>query len=229
VAQVVTTDLVVRSLPGVSDESEINDALLDEPTLLFVLQGPVAASGYEWYLVQPFTERICMDICPEPFPFGWVARTGKDGEQWIAPATLGCPEPTIEAIQWVTDPVRLACFGAETLRLTGKLGPCFAAETPIAQQQAGCLLYTTDHEPPEGFGPPGILVRFAEGVPLPANLEGEIVSVTGQFDHATATSCTWPEGSNDEFGYSDRETPSPQQVVLWCRTDFVVTALSPDA
>ena len=54
VAMVVTTDLVVRSEPAISDTSSISPDSLDAPMLLYVVDGPVAADGYDWYLVKPF-------------------------------------------------------------------------------------------------------------------------------------------------------------------------------
>ena len=59
---------------------------------LVVLDGPVEASGYDWYLV---------DVTSEPpedvsYPFGWVAAAGKDGEAWIAPERHDCPKRPTE-------------------------------------------------------------------------------------------------------------------------------------
>ena len=50
---------------------------------MVVLDGPVQASGYDWYLVQP----TIMSDTEQPYPFGWVAAAGKDGEPWIEPMT----------------------------------------------------------------------------------------------------------------------------------------------
>jgi hypothetical protein len=61
---VVTTDLVVRSEPGTHDGSRILPTRLNGPTLLYVVDGPVQADGYDWYLVQPFDNGICVDVCP---------------------------------------------------------------------------------------------------------------------------------------------------------------------
>jgi hypothetical protein len=53
IAQVVTTDLVVRSAPGTGSDSRVYDTRLASPTLLYVFDGPVAVDGYDWYLVLP--------------------------------------------------------------------------------------------------------------------------------------------------------------------------------
>jgi pimeloyl-ACP methyl ester carboxylesterase len=114
VARVVTDDLVIRSAPGVGPSSEILpdrlDAMLDsippEPQLLFLVEGPVSADGYEWYLVQAFTPDLCVDVCPEP-PFGWVAAGSRDGEAWIEPYAIDCPEPNVESLMWLSEVARL--------------------------------------------------------------------------------------------------------------------------
>ena len=83
-ARVVTDDLRVRSKPGVSDDSKKLEPLLQDGVLLVVLDGPVQASGYDWYQVQP---TLTSDTAG-PYPFGWVAAADKDGEPWIEPETV---------------------------------------------------------------------------------------------------------------------------------------------
>ena len=82
-ARVVTDDLRVRSNPGVSDDSTKLEPLLQDGVQVVVLDGPVQASGYDWYLVQP---TITSDTA-DPYPFGWVAAADKDGEPWIESGT----------------------------------------------------------------------------------------------------------------------------------------------
>jgi hypothetical protein len=217
VAQVVTTDLVIRSQPGIQAGSEIYPVRLNEPTLLYVLDGPVRASGYDWYQVQPFEVGVCMDICPERPPVGWVAQAAQDGEAWVAPGSVSCPPPSVAEVQWLSAVARLACFRNESLVLRGKLGSCFAPAGALipAMLAEGCMLYTDDYEPPvDTFGEPGIKLRYGgttgmsqdgHATPLPM-LGGEHVRVTGQFDHPDANDC-------------GRDS----QVVLLCRGEFVVS------
>ena len=51
-AIVTANDLRVRSKPGVSDDSKKLEPLLQPGDVVVVLDGPVQASGYDWYLVQ---------------------------------------------------------------------------------------------------------------------------------------------------------------------------------
>ena len=217
VAQVVTTDLVVRSEPGVSEASEIYPTRLNEPMLLYVVDGPVRASGFDWYLVQPFYDEGCVDICLAPVTFGWVARAGKDGEVWVAPASMACPSASVARIEWLPLPSRLACFAGETLQLRGRVSYCFNELMGGILFEAGCTLHTADWEPIDALGPPGLTLRFDGSVTvltrdgsvttLP-NLEGALIEVIGMFDDPRAVDCG-PD----------------QQMVLQCRSEFVVSQI----
>ena len=75
----VTDGLRVRSQPRVADDSIKYEPLLPRGTRLKVLDGPISASGYAWYQIEPVTfDRL------EPPGYGWVAKAAKDGEPWIA-------------------------------------------------------------------------------------------------------------------------------------------------
>jgi len=77
----VSDALRVRSQPRVSDDSIKYEPVLPLDTNLFVLDGPVAASGYNWYKVAPVS---FADLAGPGY--GWVAAADKDGTPWIAPA-----------------------------------------------------------------------------------------------------------------------------------------------
>ena len=92
-ARVVTDDLRVRSNPGVTDDSTTLEPLLRDGVRVVVLDGPVQASGYDWYLVQP---TITSDTA-DPYPFGWVAAAGpgwravdRAGDRRVPAATNDC-------------------------------------------------------------------------------------------------------------------------------------------
>jgi hypothetical protein len=84
-AEVVTDDLVVRSLPFVGGDSQIFGEL-SPGTEVHVTDGPVVGSGYEWYRIEP-----AGDTQFEP---GWVAAASKETppEVWLQlPETLLLP------------------------------------------------------------------------------------------------------------------------------------------
>lgn len=84
IAEIVTTDLVVRSLPEISDASAIDPVRVPIGFLAYIVDGPVAADGYDWYRVAPFPPTLS-DVVESHPEFGWLAAAGKDGEPWIAP------------------------------------------------------------------------------------------------------------------------------------------------
>lgn len=74
----VSDRLRVRSQPRVSDDSIKYEPVLPLGTELLVTDGPVSASGYTWYKVEP----VSFAGLDGP-GYGWVAMAGKDGEPWI--------------------------------------------------------------------------------------------------------------------------------------------------
>lgn len=92
--------LRVRSRPEVSADSKKLTPLLRTGDRMLVVNGPVSADGYAWYEV-----RADNDL------FGWVA-TGKDGEEWIAPAEPDCVDDLDESALWTVDPIDFfVCYG----------------------------------------------------------------------------------------------------------------------
>ena len=74
----VSDGLRVRSAPGVSDDSVKYAPLLPLGTELLVVGGPVEASGYVWWQVEPLSFAL------QDANVGWVAMADHDGEPWIA-------------------------------------------------------------------------------------------------------------------------------------------------
>ena len=92
----VSDDLRVRSKPRVSADSVKYQPLLAIGTVLEVLKGPVAASGYWWYRVRLMDDPLLGGITT-----GWVAAADHDGELWIdwyGPDTEPVPEPEYPAL-----------------------------------------------------------------------------------------------------------------------------------
>ena len=74
----VSDGLRVRSAPGVSDDSVKYQPLLPLGTELLVVGGPVEATGYVWWQVEPLSFAL------QDANVGWVAMADHDGEPWIA-------------------------------------------------------------------------------------------------------------------------------------------------
>ena len=220
IVDVVTTiaddGLRVRSQPGVGDDSQMLEPLLPIGTALLVLQGPVSASGYEWFEVVPLTSR--------DLPSGWIASASRDGEPWVEAGAFECPAVPTDMASLAALPrgVGLACFSAEPITVEARLIAC------------NCDVDGSWYMPDWfylGSGSPDLLVApdvttvpsdFDDWFALnldpagehPASLPiGEVVEVTGIFDHPAASTCTRTEMDGD---------PVPSQ---GCRLEFAVTRL----
>ena len=215
VGSVVTTladdGLRVRSKPGVSEDS-LKWELLPLGTQLYVLDGPVTASGYAWYEVASLTSR--------DLP-GWIASADRDGDPWIAVDDIDCPpQPTnIRALAALPRGVGLACFPGQPITIEARLIPCNCDADGPGYTPDWFFL---------GSGSPNLLVEpDVTTVPdnwfvlnldptgehpdvLPIN---QVVEVTGMFDHPAASSCTRTDFDSE---------PVPSQ---GCRLEFAVTQL----
>lgn len=210
-AEVLVTDLVVRTAPGVdAGTSTILAERLANGDRVFVVDGPVDASGYTWYLVAPLSR-------PDDTsgPFGWIAAASREGEAWVRPATPTCPSAADLASVLSLQPLeRLVCFGGDSLTLTAPQVPCGVADGPWSFEPAwlaapsGCGLSIDASE--------AILFRVPPGVTDP----GMAVPLTirGHFDDPAASRCRITS-SDDEY-----PAPTAEEAVVRCRTEFVVEA-----
>ena len=209
--------LRVRSRPGVDADSYKYEPLLPLGTRMYVLGGPVAASGYAWYEVVPLTSRT--------LPSGWVAGGGRDGEPWMAVDAFDCPPAPADFRSLAALPrgVGLVCFPRTPITVSARLVDCNCDADGPGYSPSWFFL---------GSGSPELLVEpgvtSADSVNtddwFALNLDpggehpdvlpvGKVVQVTGVFDHPAAASCTRNE--------MDAE-PAPSQE---CRLAFAVTRL----
>lgn len=108
-ALVVIDGLRVRSAPGTGTDSKILAEALPKGSEVFVVDGPTSANEYAWWQVQGVTG---LDI------FGWVAAAGRDGEVWLAPATVACPDqPTVGDLARLGGARSLVCYGGRELQI----------------------------------------------------------------------------------------------------------------
>jgi hypothetical protein len=216
VTTLASDGLRVRSEPRVSDDSLKLEPLLPLGSQLYVLEGPVSASGYAWYEVVPLSSRT--------LPSGWVASADREGEPWIAAGAFECPPVPTEFRSLAALPrgVGLACFPRVPITVEARLISCNC--------DADGSWYTPDWFF-LGSGSPDLLVEPGVTTVPPdsgdwfaLNLDptgehpdvlpiGQIIEVTGIFDHPAASSCTRTE--------MDGEPVSSQG----CRLEFAVTQL----
>jgi serpin B len=92
----------MRSQPRVSDDSVKYEPLLPLGTELQVVGGPVTASGYTWYQVEPISFALAGGISR-----AWVAAADHDGTPWIGvaePAIAGLDVAMSAAVRAAADP-----------------------------------------------------------------------------------------------------------------------------
>jgi hypothetical protein len=237
-ARVVTNDLRVRSKPGVSDDSEKLEPLLQEKVLVLVLDGPVQASGFDWYLVQPTVQS---DTQEETYPFGWVAVAGKDGEPWLQADPFDCP-PLPESVdqlgqlnQLAAYWIEIGCWAGQEITFHARVGsPEAMCGAEVAwgvepawfdrcRQDATYLVPVEESPDRVMFSPtwaPGVDTSIA-GEPNAPLDQMPIVAVTGMFDHPAAQTCRNSPNYEDEYS---RE-PDPARTIFECRRQFVVTSI----
>ena len=118
VAVTVIDGLRVRSKPRISDDSHMYEPLLPVGTPLFVLDGPVSASGYTWYEVALLRSGST--------PQGWVAAASRSGEPWLAGGDFSCPPvPTdFRSLAALPPAVGLACFPRIPITVMARLITC---------------------------------------------------------------------------------------------------------
>ena len=231
----MTNDLRVRSEPGVSDGSVKLEPLLQDDTLVVVLDGPVQTSGYDWYLVQP-TRDFRQDV---EYPFGWVAAADKDGEPWIVSESHECPPlpHDVATLASVSQSGRMydeiTCFGGKQITFQARIAKpeAWCGVSPpwtwepawfSACEQPSYPLYPVEANNGPILQPawlPEVDTKMA-GDPSAPHDSWPIVEVTGQFDHPAASTCR-----NVQL---DTDVPEPDraQTIVNCRTKFVVTSMS---
>jgi hypothetical protein len=230
IALVVTDDLRVRSLPGVSDESKLLTPLLDSGREVFVIAGPVAASGFDWYQVKPLSGLDEFEL-----PLGWVAAAGKDGEQWLAGDRFACPPipEDYRAFLALRALVAVACLGDREITFAARIGGL----EEICGIDVGWEIvpewFDTPCSPPFYLYEPGatdddlswspVLHPNLDITGLRPGIEPEEwidVEVTGHHDDAAARTC-------QAIAYDPEVTVpiSPEQAVLGCRSQFVLTSV----
>jgi hypothetical protein len=231
VAVAVTDRLRVRSLPEVSDASTKLEPVLRKGDVLYVVGGPVDASGYRWY--QVYAPRVELG--------GWVAWAEKGGARWIESRPIECTlgasdDPLVGEIGYPL--MRLACFK----------GQLFSGERVLAavsDDELRCGDVWSTWLEPEWLNSPlrcsyqfgqreadtGSVEFISHGVPHPGvasaahdlleasadPLAGVNVHVVGQLDHPDARGCT----------AVGEEPPSPIEATLECRSIFVITEIRP--
>lgn len=208
--EVIVTDLIVRTAPGVDPTtSSILPDGLTSANRAFIADGPVSASGYDWYLAAPLDR-------PDGSrgPFGWIAAASREGERWISEVAAPCPATVdLAAVLGLQPLERLACFGDEPLTLNAASIGCGAGGGPWTWDPGWLVMVGGCGLSPDASGEDVLLYRVR-----PGDSEPSAGPVLGHFDDAAAAGCSVTS--------ADPAIPAPsrEEAVVICRTQFVIGA-----
>ena len=222
VAEVVGTNLRVRSDPGVGRESVKYEPFLQPGDLLFVMSGPVSADDYDWYQVVPIGGEGLRPA--DELPSGWVASADHDGTPWVRPAAAECPRPPvdIEVLESMSQLGRVACLRAEPVALPAivKRGDdrgCVGGPCGVAPWIGGWTAHSNSGRSPTGASLE-VAIDPTSGVNADDLDTDRLVVLHGTFDRPDALGCT--EGG---------VTPAPSLAELAnCRGLLVIDRVDPD-
>lgn len=179
----------------------------------YVVEGPTSADGFEWFRVTgmgiPPQAGCAGPIVTDPYScpiwFGWAAAGSPEGEAWLEPVIVECPQPGPIDQRWIDAQMApmslLACFPSGQVKVVGWL--------PEVPQDAGlggaCPEYHPDSAwlcdlgyqvllPVQGeFFDPGLSVAVPpDGTDEFEALRGQWLEVTGHFDDPASDGC--PDG-----------------------------------
>jgi hypothetical protein len=240
-AWVIADGLQVRTAPGFGADSRVLTRPLEPDDIVFVVAGPVAKDGVDWYQVRPRDrwER----------PFGWVAGADKDGEPWLQRAMLpDCPQPgdwaALAGVSWFAGE-QIACFGDQEIVAdvwVHDLQPAHPEWTrgcdsqqnwALPDDQAHCLaepswlagftgLEISPSDPPDATM--GLWVTFDPSQGLTRDdfpAEWTWMTVRGSYAHPASASCRVVHTD------TGADLLDPAEARFYCRTVFVVTSLEP--
>jgi hypothetical protein len=224
IGRVVVTDLVTRTAPGVGEDSTILELGLTDGDLVYVIEGPRPADGYDWLLVTQLTPEFASRAA------GWIAPASREGEEWVQPATPDCPaEVSVEAFAPESPALLLKCFGGQELTLDGVYGSC-AHGDPVIQEPAWLANYFCSFEVPgrpDGATDwPSIIVHTDPDAEVPApDGAPQPVRITGRYDSPVAETCRFIDEAEEimpELGEMDELF-----LRFNCRAAFVVESATP--
>lgn len=232
-AQVIVTELIVRSAPGTGSDSEIYPGVVGAGVRLWLHGETVTASGYEWGLAVP--ERPPLISADPSIALGWVAMASREGEPWIERVEPDCPDAVpLATFSTMSSAERFLCLGGRSLEIQGWVPPVLGSGGCGGEEPSWlmCFLAVTtlvDIEPPREAllgGAAGwdreaarIALHFPPGTRPALNAFDHVIAI-GHVDDPAALTCGRP-------GFPDAtKILSDPALIYHCRGSFVVESLS---
>ncbi len=203
---------------------------IDAGRTMIAFDGPVAAEGYDWYLI------VLLGTQAGTGQLGWVA-TPQQGDPWLESATVECPSaaPDAAAVVRMGAATAVHCFQNDQLTLEGWVVTGFGCNvdgtfepTWLAHPCANMSVISSTSPPLLGDQP--LLIHYpAPGVANPTLTysDGQQVRIVGHYDDEAAADCAIEPA--DDTGPNGRtiEASDPAADVAVCRMRFVVTEVTP--
>lgn len=218
-------------------------AVLSASERIYLVEGPVAADGFEWFRVAPAGDRWPDLDCSQPTEtsihcaneLGWAAAVTPDGERYMQTFDPGCPaELDTEAYLAFQATQRLACAGDAQWRLVAYMAPetegrgCFPVwlTDPFWLDGSCSFLFPQPIESRfdsdtriQAFVPPELGQCSFDGCPFD-ELKGSWVEIVAHLDDPAAESCTTV--LSESIGEAPYPPPGPQLTIFNCRTRLVI-------
>jgi hypothetical protein len=233
IADVISTNLRLRSEPRIATDSIKLEPFLDVGDRLLIISGPVTASDHDWYQVAAWRP----SDPSASWPIGWVATADVNGDHWIAPGALSCPEtPTTADLAALRSPEIVACYGNRTISLRAVVAggdpvdPCPSNQTTICLTGptwlagSGGRVAAADALAARATDPPLLALALdPAGQVSAADLPpGRMIRLEGAFDHPAASSCSIAGAPTSV------SVVTVTDAILRCRSRFVVTRAVPE-
>jgi hypothetical protein len=200
---------------------------IDAGRTMLVFGGPVAADGFDWYLV------VLTGREPGADQLGWAA-TPREGDAWLVPSELECPASAPDVVAIAMDRAMPAyCYQGRELTLEGSVATGFGCNvmgtfepTWLAHPCANMSYIRSTPGP--SVDPPLLLYYPAPGVTNPTLTydDGQLVRIVGHYDDPAATGCVIEPADAPREDGRVFETSDPAADVAVCRMRFVVTEVT---
>ena len=251
-ALVIADGLRVRSEPEVGFASEL-PGFFAAGSRLFVLDGPVAGSGYDWYQVAPLAEgedhgdawdrtwHDGVEFRPElryrgiAEPIGWVASAARDGTPWIVGLPSDCPDLDrylgMGFDMGLSPLVALSCYGDAVIQFEGSGGFTIAENDHLDSYvgATGLPRWLMDRSLRRYWFPTGIIDpgEFFGTVLDPAHFPNGFPEANG-YEWRVVGHFDDQAASTCRTDNGSDHPDDPYATVLMCRATFVITDLAPD-
>jgi hypothetical protein len=220
-ARVVVNDLRIREEPSLTGKV-VATVGVGEVLWTGGFSSRTQADGIDWYSVAWLAGYTAWPAFPQgDWSRGWVALGAAD-QRYLELQAPRCPDgdPGLDQLAVITDWERLACFGGNSLTLTGTFGCVGCGGTAAGTFEPAWLAIPWDGsflsaQPEVNLLP--VVLHFAPDSGILRPLDGSTVRVTAHMNDPVSTTCV--------MGLAGEIEANRRMAELFCRERFVVDTL----